>query len=88
MRGDAKELDALFSDVSIRVTSVFRNPQALETLERKMFPKLIAKRGRLAGTGLGCCDSCSKQTAILTINSRSAMFENTPCTIFPTLLVA
>jgi chemotaxis methyl-accepting protein methylase len=32
-------------DVSIRVTSFFRNPQAFETLKRKMVPKLIAKRG-------------------------------------------
>lgn len=38
LRGNAKELDALYSDVLISVTSFFRNPEAFEVLKRKVFP--------------------------------------------------
>ena len=44
LRGNAKELDALYSDVLISVTSFFRNPEAFEVLKRKVFPKLLAQR--------------------------------------------
>lgn len=37
LRGNAKELDALYSDVLISVTSFFRNPEAFDTLKRKVF---------------------------------------------------
>ncbi|MDB6015668.1 MAG: Protein-glutamate methylesterase [Pedosphaera sp.] len=40
-----KELDALYSDLLIGVTSFFRNPEAFEMLKRKVFPDLLA-RGR------------------------------------------
>ncbi|HEX2852544.1 MAG TPA: chemotaxis protein CheB [Opitutaceae bacterium] len=46
LRGNAKELDALYSDVLISVTSFFRNAEAFETLKRKVFPALLAQRGR------------------------------------------
>jgi two-component system CheB/CheR fusion protein len=38
LRGNAKELDALYSDVLISVTSFFRNPDAFDILKRKVFP--------------------------------------------------
>ena len=44
LRGNAKELDALYSDVLISVTSFFRNPEAFEVLNRTVFPQII-KRG-------------------------------------------
>ena len=44
VRGDAKELDALYSDCLISVTGFFRNPEAFEVLKRKIFPKLLQKR--------------------------------------------
>ena len=40
--GNTKELDALYSDVLIHVTSFFRNPEAFAVLKRKVFPKLLA----------------------------------------------
>ena len=46
LRGNAKELDALYSDVLISVTSFFRNPEAFETLKRSVFPKLLAQGRR------------------------------------------
>ncbi len=46
LKGNAKELDALYSDVLISVTSFFRNPEAFDALKQKVFPKLLAQRGR------------------------------------------
>ena len=45
LRGNAKELDALYSDVLISVTRFFRNPEAFDVLKRKVFPKLLQQRG-------------------------------------------
>ena len=45
LRGNAKELDALYSDVLISVTNFFRNPDAFEVLKRKVFPKILQERG-------------------------------------------
>ncbi|TLG72651.1 chemotaxis protein CheB [Methylocystis sp. B8] len=41
LRGNAKELDALYSDVLIRVTSFFRNPEAFDVLKRQVFPRFL-----------------------------------------------
>ena len=45
LRGNAKELDALYSDVLISVTGFFRNPEAFGVLKRTVFPKLLQRRG-------------------------------------------
>lgn len=45
LKGNSKELDALYSDALISVTSFFRNPEAFEVLKRKVFPKLLEQRG-------------------------------------------
>lgn len=45
LKGNGKELDALYSDALISVTSFFRNPEAFEVLKRKVFPKLLEQRG-------------------------------------------
>jgi two-component system CheB/CheR fusion protein len=44
LRGNAKELEALYSDCLINVTSFFRNPEAFEVLKRRIFPKLLQQR--------------------------------------------
>src|SRR2546425_2320934 len=41
LRGNPKELEALYSDMLINVSSFFRNPEAFEVLKEKVFPKLI-----------------------------------------------
>ncbi len=46
LKGNTKELDALYSDVLISVTSFFRNPEAFDALKRKVFPKLLSQRVR------------------------------------------
>ncbi|HLA75704.1 MAG TPA: EAL domain-containing protein [Gammaproteobacteria bacterium] len=45
LRGNVPELDALYSDVLINVTSFFRNPDAFEVLKRKVFPKILQRCG-------------------------------------------
>lgn len=44
-RGNAKELDALYSDALISVTSFFRNPEAFDALTHRVFPALLQQRG-------------------------------------------
>ena len=44
LRSNAKELDAIYSDVLISVTSFFRNPEAFEFLKTKVFPKFLEHR--------------------------------------------
>ncbi len=45
LAGNAAELDALYSDMLISVTSFFRNADAFDVLQRKVFPKLLAQAG-------------------------------------------
>ena len=40
------ELDALYQDILINVTSFFRNPEAFDMLKFSVFPKLIQERSR------------------------------------------
>jgi two-component system CheB/CheR fusion protein len=44
LRGNAKELDALYADVLISVTSFFRNPDAFAMLQRDVWPALLKQR--------------------------------------------
>src|SRR5665213_1123255 len=56
LRGNIVELDTLFSDVLISVTSFFRNPDAFDVLKRIVFPALLKERrdGALRVWVLGC----------------------------------
>lgn len=45
LRGNGGELDALHSDVLISVTSFFRNPEAFDVIQRKVWPALLRQRG-------------------------------------------
>ena len=45
LRGNAKELDALYADVLIHVTSFFRNPETFDFLQHKILPELLKQRG-------------------------------------------
>jgi two-component system, chemotaxis family, CheB/CheR fusion protein len=48
IQNNPKELDALYSDALINVTSFFRNPEAFEALKQKVFPKILASPDREA----------------------------------------
>jgi two-component system, chemotaxis family, CheB/CheR fusion protein len=43
LQGSVRELDALYADMLIGVTSFFRNPEAFAALQRELFPKLLAQ---------------------------------------------
>ena len=43
---DPAELEALYRDVLINVTSFFRNPEAFEALKTQVFPRLVQDRAR------------------------------------------
>lgn len=45
LKGNAKELDALYSDVLISVTNFFRDREAFDILKHKVFPKILLQRG-------------------------------------------
>jgi two-component system CheB/CheR fusion protein len=44
LRQNTSELEALYQDLLIAVTSFFRNPEIFETLKKKVFPKLSNER--------------------------------------------
>jgi two-component system CheB/CheR fusion protein len=44
LRSDKKELQALFNDLLIGVTSFFREPKTFEILKQKVFPQIINER--------------------------------------------
>jgi two-component system, chemotaxis family, CheB/CheR fusion protein len=46
LRENPAEVDALYQDLLLNVTSFFRNPGAFEALKRKVFPKLVKNRQR------------------------------------------
>ena len=45
IRGNVRELDTLYSDVLISVTSFFRNPDTFDVLEKKVLPRLLTRGG-------------------------------------------
>lgn len=45
LRGNIQELDMLYSDVLISVTSFFRNPEIFDALQRDVLPNLLKQRG-------------------------------------------
>jgi two-component system CheB/CheR fusion protein len=44
LHGNTKELDALYSDVLISVTSFFRNPDSFDVLQHRIFPEILKQR--------------------------------------------
>jgi two-component system CheB/CheR fusion protein len=45
LKDNPKEMDALYADALIGVTSFFRNAEAFSVIRRKIFPKLLHRRG-------------------------------------------
>ncbi len=45
LRGNPKELNALYADVLISVTSFFRNPETFDVLQHKILTELLKQRG-------------------------------------------
>jgi CheR methyltransferase, SAM binding domain len=46
LQENPKELETLYQDILINVTSFFRNPELFESLKQKIFPRLVKERTR------------------------------------------
>ncbi|MGA7540879.1 MAG: CheR family methyltransferase, partial [Steroidobacteraceae bacterium] len=46
LKGNPTEVEALYQDILISVTTFFRNPEAFEALKTKIFPRLLKDRSR------------------------------------------
>jgi two-component system, chemotaxis family, CheB/CheR fusion protein len=44
LRGTAAEVEALYQDILINVTSFFRNPETFDALKERIFPKIVEHR--------------------------------------------
>ena len=49
LRHDAHEVNALYKDLLINVTSFFRNPEAFEALKTLVYPSILQARTSLSG---------------------------------------
>lgn len=69
LQGNPKELDLLYSDLLINVTSFFRNATAFEALKTKVFPKLLRVQSEnepLRVWTLGCSTGQEAYTIAMT----------------------
>ncbi|HEX4119368.1 MAG TPA: chemotaxis protein CheB [Verrucomicrobiae bacterium] len=81
LKGNAKELDALYSDVLINVTSFFRNADAFDVLRQKVFPKILARASRdepVRVWVLGCSTGQEAYSIAMAYVEVSEKFPRTP----------
>jgi len=92
LRKDAREVEALYRDLLINVTSFFRNPKTFEALKAKVLPKLFKGRPRLDPLRVwvpGCSTGEEAYSlAILCAEFNAARGGHRPVQIFATDLSA
>jgi two-component system CheB/CheR fusion protein len=71
------ELDALFNDLLINVTSFFRDPETFQTLKKKIFPRLLKPPSREAPLRFWVCGCASGEEAYSLAMSLIEFFEQT-----------
>lgn len=87
LRSDSLELDALFSDVLISVTSFFRNPEVFEALQRDVLPGILAQRSNepVRCWVLGCSTGQEAYSlAILFVEAMGEMLHARKLQVFAT----
>ncbi|MDB5988509.1 MAG: luxQ [Nevskia sp.] len=88
LRQTPAEVEALYQDVLIGVTSFFRDPQAYEALKSKVFPGLIAGRSRQDPVriwALGCSTGQEAYSlAMAFVEFAAAQNSNVPLQLFAT----
>jgi two-component system, chemotaxis family, CheB/CheR fusion protein len=87
LRGNTKELEALYADCLINVTSFFRNPEAFELLKRRVFPRLLQERGDepLRVWVLGCSTGQEAYSIAITFQEASEKYPRArPLQVFAT----
>ena len=61
-----QEIEALYRDVLINVTSFFRNPEVFDSLREVVYPKLLADRSSSDPCAFGCPDVPPEKKLTLT----------------------
>ena len=87
LSANPKELEALYSDCLINVTSFFRDPDAFEVLKRKLFPKLLRERGEgpLRVWVAGCSTGLEAYSIVIAFQEASENFARArPLQVFAT----
>ena len=83
-----EELQQLYSDILINVTSFFRNPEAYEALKHEVFPRLVRESGRhdqVRCWALGCSTGEEAYSLAMVFNEfLENSGERTPMQIFAT----
>src|SRR5262249_44795765 len=77
---DAAEVQALYRDVLIHVTSFFRDPRAFDVLRERVFPRLVGNRGRRDPVRfwvLGC-STCAERHSLAIALSEFAEHSQRP----------
>jgi two-component system, chemotaxis family, CheB/CheR fusion protein len=81
LKGDRREVDALYRDILIGVTTFFRNPESFETLKAKVLPRLLKDRARQEPVRvwvIGC--ATGEEAYSLAIALAEYISENAPST--------
>jgi two-component system, chemotaxis family, CheB/CheR fusion protein len=87
LRGERAELDALYRDLLIGVTSFFRDPAAFEVLERSILPGLLARASAEAPLRLwvaGCATGEEAYSLAIVLQDLMSKLGERPVKIFAT----
>ncbi len=91
LQNNPDELQALYADILIGVTSFFRNPEAFDALKEKVFPRLLDNRGRHDAVRiwtLGCSTGQEAYSVAMAFTefaeSRAGQGNQVPLQIFAT----
>jgi two-component system CheB/CheR fusion protein len=88
LRSDAQEVEALYRDVLINVTSFFRNPEVFESLRDVVYPKILAEHSSSEPVRVwvpGCATGEETYShAILLVEMLSELRTDIPIQIFGT----
>jgi two-component system CheB/CheR fusion protein len=88
LKANAKEIEALYQDILIGVTSFFRDPEAFEALKEKVFPALFADRSRhdpIRVWVLGCATGEESYSLAIALKEyATAINSQAPLTVYAT----
>jgi two-component system, chemotaxis family, CheB/CheR fusion protein len=88
LTANAKEIESLYQDILIGVTSFFRDPQAFEALKEKVFPALFTDRSRhdpIRVWVLGCATGEESYSLAIALKEYAmAVNSQVPLTVYAT----
>ena len=88
LKANAKEIEALYQDILIGVTSFFRDPEAFDALKQKVFPSLFVDRSRhdpIRVWVLGCATGEESYSLAIALKEYATSINSvTPMTVYAT----